>query len=104
MEVAIKQFISSLSNNTVKTITVDHDKEFSCYYNVESQFDVNVYFTEPYSSCSVKLMKILMGYLENFFLRKQTWQRSLKMDWIMLLTLLTIDLENILIVRQLMKF
>lgn len=50
MEVAIKQLISSLLNNTVKKITVNRGKEFSCYCNIELQFDINIYFAEPCSA------------------------------------------------------
>lgn len=42
MEVAIKKLISSFPNNAVKTITVDRGKEFSCYNNIESQYDVDI--------------------------------------------------------------
>lgn len=50
MVVTMKQLISSLPNKAVKTITVDRGKDFSCYCNIESQFDVNIYFAESYSA------------------------------------------------------
>lgn len=84
MEVAIKQFISSLPNNAVKKITINRGKEFSCHCNIDSQFDVTVYFAESYSAWQRGTNENSNGLLREFFLGKQTWQRSLKMNWIML--------------------
>ena len=71
MEVAIKQLISSLPNDAVKTITVDRGKEFSCYKNIESQFDVDIYFAEPYSAWQRGTNENSNGLLREFFQEKQ---------------------------------
>ncbi|MDY4022119.1 IS30 family transposase [Staphylococcus borealis] len=70
MEVAIKQLISSLPNNAVKTITVDRGKEFSCYKNIESQFEVDIYFAEPYSAWQRGTNENSNGLLREFFPKK----------------------------------
>ncbi|MCE4967182.1 IS30 family transposase [Staphylococcus chromogenes] len=70
MEVAIKQLISSLPNDAVKTITVDRGKEFSCYKNIESQFDVDIYFAEPYSAWQRGTNENSNGLLREFFPKK----------------------------------
>ncbi|MDT0693092.1 IS30 family transposase [Staphylococcus chromogenes] len=70
MEVAIKQLILSLPNDAVKTITVDRGKEFSCYKNIESQFDVDIYFAEPYSVWQRGTNENSNGLLREFFPKK----------------------------------
>ncbi|EQM91134.1 hypothetical protein M397_13715, partial [Staphylococcus aureus S1] len=47
METAINNLIKHLPKDAVKTITVDRGKEFSCYQNIENQFNINVYFADP---------------------------------------------------------
>ncbi|GEP81305.1 transposase [Staphylococcus kloosii] len=70
MECAIKQLISSLPNNAVKTISVDRGKEFCCYKNIESQFDFDIYFAEPYSACQQGTNENSNGLLREFFPKK----------------------------------
>lgn len=70
MECAIKQLISSLPNNAVKTITVDRGKEFSCYKNIESQSDIDIYFAEPYSAWQRGFNENSNGLLREFFPKK----------------------------------
>lgn len=70
MEVAIKKLISSFPNNAVKTITVDRGKEFSCYNNIESQYDVDIYYAEPYSAWKRGTNENSNGLLREFSLKK----------------------------------
>ncbi len=40
----------SISNKLIKTFTVDRDKEFAGYNEIEKTLNVNVYFADPYAS------------------------------------------------------
>lgn len=70
MEIAIKQLISKLPSGTVKTITVDRGKEFSCYKTIETQFETNIYFADPYSAWQRGTNENSNGLLREFFPKK----------------------------------
>ncbi|WRN75425.1 IS30 family transposase [Staphylococcus aureus] len=72
METAINNLIKHLPKGAVKTITVDRGKEFSCYQNIENQFNINVYFADPYSAWQRGTNENTNGLLRDFSLRKQT--------------------------------
>lgn len=46
--VAVSKFIATFGS-TVKTLTVDHGKEFSGYQKLEKQFGIPIYFCHPYA-------------------------------------------------------
>lgn len=70
IEIAIKQLIALLPSKTVKTITVDHGKAFSCYKTIESQFEINIYFADPYSAWQRGTNENANGLLRAFFPKK----------------------------------
>ncbi|HCV3519442.1 TPA: IS30 family transposase, partial [Staphylococcus aureus] len=51
-------------------ITVDRGKEFSCYQNIENQFNINVYFADPYSAWQRGTNENTNGLLREFFPKK----------------------------------
>ena len=67
MREAIHQLIHTFSESAVKTITVDRGKEFSCYKDIESQFNVDIYFAEPYSAWQRGTNENSNGLLREFF-------------------------------------
>ncbi|SCS68228.1 transposase [Staphylococcus caeli] len=70
MEIVIKKLISSLPTGIVKTITVDRGKEFVCYKTIESQFENNIYFADPYSAWQRGTNENSNGLLREFFPKK----------------------------------
>ncbi|HCY5886516.1 TPA: IS30-like element ISSau1 family transposase, partial [Staphylococcus aureus] len=70
METAINNLIKHLPKGAVKTITVDRGKEFSCYQNIENQFNINVYFADPYSAWQRGTNENTNGLLREFFPKK----------------------------------
>lgn len=70
MKEAIKQLITLFPNDAVKTITVDRGKEFSCYKEIESQFDISIYFADPYSAWQRGTNENSNGLLREFFPKK----------------------------------
>ncbi|SCT35227.1 transposase [Staphylococcus caeli] len=70
MEIVIKKLISSLPTGTVKTITVDRGKEFVCYKTIESQFEINIYFADPYSVWQRGTNENSNSLLREFFPKK----------------------------------
>ena len=67
MREAIHQLIHTFSESAVKTITVDRGKEFSCYKDIESQFNVDIYFADPYSAWQRGTNENSNGLLREFF-------------------------------------
>lgn len=45
---AVSKFIA-IFGSTVKSLTVDHGKEFSRYEKLEKQFGIPIYFYHPYA-------------------------------------------------------
>lgn len=80
MEYAIKQLITSLSENTVKTITVDRVKEFSCYKNIESSFGVSIYFADPYSAWQRGSNENSNGLLREFFPKRTDLEKVTQIE------------------------
>ncbi|HBC7346629.1 TPA: IS30 family transposase, partial [Staphylococcus aureus] len=70
METAINNLIKHLPKGAVKTITVDRGKEFSCYQNIENQFNINVYFADPYSAWQRGTNENTNGLLREFSPKK----------------------------------
>ncbi|CAC6863331.1 transposase [Staphylococcus aureus] len=62
--------IVPLIQGAVKTITVDRGKEFSCYQNIENQFNINVYFADPYSAWQRGTNENTNGLLREFSPKK----------------------------------
>lgn len=50
MKESMHQLIRTFSESAVKTITEVRSKEFSCYKDIESQFNIDIYFADPYSA------------------------------------------------------
>ena len=46
----INDLYERFPNDTCKTYTVDHKKEFACYSKVEADLNVPVYFADSYSA------------------------------------------------------
>lgn len=67
MREAMHQLIHTLSESAVKTITVDRGKEFSCYKDIESQFNVDIFFADPYSTLQRGTNENSNGLLREFF-------------------------------------
>ncbi len=67
MKEAMHQLIHAFSERIVKAITVDRCKEFSCYKDVESQFNVDIYFADTYSARQRGTNENSNGLLREFF-------------------------------------
>ncbi|PNZ13305.1 IS30 family transposase [Staphylococcus simiae] len=70
MEYAMKELISVFPNESIKTITVDRGKEFSCYKSIEEQFGIDIYFADPYSAWQRGTNENSNGLLREFFPKK----------------------------------
>ena len=57
---ALEEFIQQTSTNKTKTITITYDrcKEFSGYKEIETLFNIEIYFTDPYCVWQKKQLKI----------------------------------------------
>ncbi len=62
--------MSEFKNNTLKTLTVDHGKEFAGYLMLENILDVDVYFADPYSSWQRGTNENINGLIREFFPKK----------------------------------
>ena len=62
--------LSEFKNNTLKTLTVDHGKEFAGYLMLENILDVDVYFADPYSSWQRGTNENINGLIREFFPKK----------------------------------
>ncbi|PTE68238.1 IS30 family transposase [Staphylococcus devriesei] len=70
MKNAIKELVNILPIGTVKTITVDRGKEFSCYQSIKDQFNIDVYFADSYSAWQRGTNENTNGLLREFFPKK----------------------------------
>ena len=52
------------NNTDVKSLTVDRGKEFAGYLELEDKLNLDVYFADAYSSCSVDWYTY--GYCKNY--------------------------------------
>jgi len=60
----------SLSNIVLKTLTVDHGKEFAGYLELEQNFNVDVFFADPYSSWQRGTNENTNGLIREIFPKK----------------------------------
>ena len=70
MEKAICQLYYSLPEKSLKTATSDRGKEFACYKNIKKQFDLTIYFADPYSSWQRGSNENSNGLLREFYPKK----------------------------------
>jgi IS30 family transposase len=66
-EWAFEQPFLRSPKGTLKTATVDRGKEFACHSTLETQFGVDVYFADPYSSWQKGSNENASGLLREFF-------------------------------------
>ena len=69
MFLAISSLYNTLTSKLLKTFTVDRGKEFAYYEQIENEFRIPM-LPIPMQHSNVALMKIVMVYLESFFLKK----------------------------------
>ena len=57
----------SISNELIKTFTVDRGKEFADYNEIEKTLNIYVYFTDPYASWQRGKNENTNGLLRDFY-------------------------------------
>lgn len=62
----IKEYFGQNFNQVFKTITSDNGQEFAELHKLESEFDVKIYFTHPYTSCERGTNERHNGLLRRF--------------------------------------
>lgn len=67
MEMAFKKTLGSYPKSAVLTSTVDRGKEFACYEHLEKDYEMDVYFADPYSSWQRGSNENGNGLLREFF-------------------------------------
>lgn len=67
MELAIRTLVDCFPKGTFQTATVDRGKEFACYKNLESAYDLNVYFADPYAAWQRGTNENANGLLREFY-------------------------------------
>lgn len=67
MEIAFGVVASQYPQGTFQTATTDRGKEFACYANLEALHDIQVYFSDPYSSWQRGSNENGNGLLREFF-------------------------------------
>jgi IS30 family transposase len=67
MKWAFELLASRFPKGTFKTATVDRGKEFACHQTLEEQFEMDVYFADPYSSWQRGTNENANGLLREFF-------------------------------------
>ena len=70
MFLAISSLYNILTSKLLKTFTVDHGKEFTCFEKVETEFGISVYFADAYASWQRGSNENSNSLLQEFFLRK----------------------------------
>ncbi|WP_428835635.1 IS30 family transposase [Secundilactobacillus kimchicus] len=69
MKLAFKRFMNQFGS-TVKSITVDHGKEFSGYRHLQQQYGIQVYFCHAYSPWERATNELFNRKLRYFFPKK----------------------------------
>lgn len=67
MEQAIKTIANALPQGSIKSVTVDRGKEFTCYKEIEKTLGINVYFADPYASWQRGANENANGLIRQFF-------------------------------------
>ena len=67
---AVSELCDRFFKDTFKTYTVDWGKEFACYYKLEADLKVPVYFADDYSSWQRGSNENANGLLREFFPKK----------------------------------
>lgn len=67
MELAFSTLIESFPKGTFQTATVDRGKEFACYKRLDSTYDLNVYFADPYAAWQRGTNENANGLLREFY-------------------------------------
>ena len=71
MFLAISSLYNTLTSKVLKTFTVDLGKEFACYEQVKTEFEIRMYFADAYAAWQRGSNENSNGLLREFFLRKQ---------------------------------
>jgi hypothetical protein len=69
MFLAISSIYNSLTSKLLKTLTVDHGKEFECDEQVEAEFGIPIYFADAYVPWQRGSNENSNGLLREFFLK-----------------------------------
>ena len=56
-----------ISNELIKTCTVDRDREFAIYNEIENTLNIDVYFADPYASWQRGTNENTNGLLREFY-------------------------------------
>ncbi len=62
--------LSKLKLYWIKTITVDHGKEFAYHYKIAKYFNTKTYFTRPYTYQNKGTDENIIGVIRRFFPKK----------------------------------
>ena len=70
MEEAIRKIVCKFPKGVFQTFTIDRGKEFSCYWSIEQELNIPVYFADPYSSWQRGSNENANGLLRELFPKK----------------------------------
>ena len=67
---AIRSLYNTLTSKLIKTFTVNRDKEFACFEQVETEFGIPMYFADAYAAWQRGSNENSNGLLREFFSKK----------------------------------
>lgn len=70
MCLAISSLYNTLTSKLLKNFTVDCDKEFACFEQVENEFGIPMYFADAYATWQRGSNENSNGLLREFFPKK----------------------------------
>jgi len=77
---SILEAFGDISNNSIKTITLDNGSEFFKYKDIEIALECNIYFADPYSSWQRGTNEHINGMLRRYFPKSMNFMELTQND------------------------